>query len=223
MAQAPYNSVFRFQASEETAETALDEVFALYSGRDVTMAFVVHPSAQPGDLRERLVRRGLELAEAMPAMALDLTTFNPDQLPVPAGIAIGREAASDDSDWMEMVSERYGLDPSAGTYLESVFASGVNDGRRIYVARRDGVALSKVVAFPTDDVVGIYGVSTREAGRGLGLASLLMSAALRDARDEGCALATLQSTPMAHDLYRRLGFKDVGMFELWAAPDAVHL
>jgi hypothetical protein len=36
-------------------------------------------------------------------------------------------------------------------------------------------------------------------------------------------LAALQSTPMARTLYRRLGFRDVADFEVWATPDAMSL
>ncbi len=70
---------------------------------------------------------------------------------------------------------------------------------------------------------GVFGVVTTPEGRGQGLAGLLTVTALRAARDDGATLATLQSTPMARTLYRRLGFRDVADFEVWAAPDAMSL
>jgi hypothetical protein len=33
----------------------------------------------------------------------------------------------------------------------------------------------------------------------------------------------LHSTPMARSLYQRMGYEDVATFEIWAAPDSVHL
>jgi hypothetical protein len=33
----------------------------------------------------------------------------------------------------------------------------------------------------------------------------------------------LHSTPMAHSMHQRLGYRDVATFEIWARPDEVHL
>lgn len=33
----------------------------------------------------------------------------------------------------------------------------------------------------------------------------------------------LHSTPMARELYRRMGYRDVATFEMWAVPDTLHL
>ena len=74
-----------------------------------------------------------------------------------------------------------------------------------------------------DDVAGIYGVATTERGRGKGLASLLTNIALHATSDAGFGASVLHSTPMAHSMYQRWGYRDVATFELWARPNEVHL
>jgi hypothetical protein len=39
----------------------------------------------------------------------------------------------------------------------------------------------------------------------------------------GVERTVLHSTPMARSLYERMGYEDVATFEVWAAPDSVHL
>ncbi len=94
---------------------------------------------------------------------------------------------------------------------------------RWWMAKVDGVPASKVVLHVADGVAGIYGVATFEAGRGKGLATALTKHALSVARASGSELGVLHSTPMAQELYRSIGFRDVATFEVWAEPGRVYL
>jgi len=62
-------------------------------------------------------------------------------------------------------------------------------------------------------------VFTKPEARGRGLATAVLTAALRDARDRGARTATLQSTPMAESLYVRHGFRPVGRWQEWILND----
>ena len=55
------------------------------------------------------------------------------------------------------------------------------------------------------------------------MARLLCSMALDTARAAGVERMVLHSTPMARSLYQGMGYDDVVTFEVWAAPDSVHL
>ena len=93
----------------------------------------------------------------------------------------------------------------------------------MWIASHDGVPVSKLGIHMGNDVAGIYGVATTERGRGKGLATLLANVALHATADAGFRASVLHSTPMAHSMYRRLGYRDVATFELWARPNEVHL
>lgn len=71
-----------------------------------------------------------------------------------------------------------------------------------------GTAWSSV----SDGVVGVYGVSTVERARRRGYGEALTAAAIRARPD---LPAVLQSSPMGHPIYERMGFTQVGEFERW--------
>jgi GNAT superfamily N-acetyltransferase len=80
----------------------------------------------------------------------------------------------------------------------------------VLVARLDGDSVATALAFDSAGDCGIFNVSTLESARRRGLATTLTALHLRDAVARGCRTATLQSTPTAERVYRRLGFRDLG-------------
>ena len=75
----PYNSVLRFSADVDE-EVLIDRIFATYRKRGVQFAWVVHPSAVPTNLVDLLNARGLQEAEVVHGMWLDLNHL-PAQTP----------------------------------------------------------------------------------------------------------------------------------------------
>ena len=61
-------------------------------------------------------------------------------------------------------------------------------------------------------------VATRPDARRRGLATAVTATALGDARNRGVSTASLQATPMAEQLYTRLGFKPVSRLQEWLPP-----
>lgn len=84
-----------------------------------------------------------------------------------------------------------------------------------YLARLDGQAVGCVGVVDVGGDAGVYWVGTREAARGHGVASGLMRQALRDARERGCTTTSLQATGMGRPVYRRLGYRELGVIEMW--------
>ncbi len=220
--QPPYNSVLRFRGEgDEPLQAEVDEIWQRFRSRRVTGLFVVHPTSPP-ELRATLSASGLEQAELLPGMIRELD----DSLPAAPdidGVQIGEADEAAGADWVHLVTWRYGLESTHESYLRSLYADVIGKHSRLWLARVDGEPVSKVVLHVADGVAGIYGVATTEAGRGRGLASALTLHALHAARDAGATVSVLHSTPMAHGLYERLGYRDAADFEIWAEPDQVHL
>jgi predicted N-acetyltransferase YhbS len=223
----PYNGIWRFH--DEGDRPLRDQVQALLAPmveRGVNPIWVVHPTTEPG-IRDVLAAVGLGCAEEIYGMAADLADIAPPG-DVPEGVEVVELTLDDSHKWFELVSWRYGLGEEASEYLIEAYRSSLDERTRVWVAMVDGQAVSKVglhidhVANP-GGVAGIYGVATTESGRNRGLARLLCSTALAAARAAGVERTVLHSTPMARSLYQRMGYEDVATFEVWAAPDSVHL
>jgi GNAT superfamily N-acetyltransferase len=76
----------------------------------------------------------------------------------------------------------------------------------VYLARFQGVAAGSATAAYVEDTVGIYGVATRPAFRGRGVAGAMVSRILQDARSRS-KLAVLDCQPELAPLYGRSGFR----------------
>jgi ribosomal protein S18 acetylase RimI-like enzyme len=159
------------------------------------------------------------------------TVWVPDGAPAPAGrvedpsIAmpvLGLELADADLDDgeplavaappLEVVGAINDAAYAQGDVLRSLFAA-VRDapGLAAHGVRLDGEWACVLVTLRVEDDVAVHYVATPAAFRRRGLASRLVKAALRDARDAGAVTATLQASPDGLGVYERLGFRRVGM------------
>jgi GNAT superfamily N-acetyltransferase len=221
----PYNAVLHFCAVSDL-ERRIDAIFEHYRQRDVPFIWIVHPTAQPSDLGERLRARGLEEAEVCPGMAMDLSEVAEPAEP-PTRIEIHEAATSDTEDVLELVAWRWEVPKEVLPKLPGIaraFEVGVPGSPvRCWVARQDGLPVSKVILNLAAGAAGIYGVVTKPEARGLGLARILTLQALQAARDAGYNLGVLHSSPMAVRLYERVGFRAIAPFRIFAPPRAFHV
>jgi ribosomal protein S18 acetylase RimI-like enzyme len=93
-------------------------------------------------------------------------------------------------------------------------------GLSAWVMLQNNVAVAGTWSFLHERDCGIYTVGTMPGWRRRGLARRLVEHALADAQRRGARTASLQSTPMAQQLYRSLGFQPVGRYEEWALQAA---
>jgi len=219
--QPPYNTVLRFLDDHTSGlQAQVDEVVGHYQSRPVTLAWMVHPTSPPG-VRECLALRGLVTAEELFGMVAELATLDLEVAPA-EGVELLEATVDHSSDWVKMVDVRYGLDAVGSSFVRQLMEDNIGHARW-FMARVDGVPVSKAILHVSDGIAGIYGVATFDGGRGKGLATALTKHALGVARESGCELGLLHSTPMARELYRSIGFRDVATFEIWAEPDRVYL
>jgi ribosomal protein S18 acetylase RimI-like enzyme len=225
LAYAPYNSVMRFRYTERV-DDAIDAVLEPYARRNVPVMWVVHPSAQPLDLADRLVARGLVESEVVPGMVARLDDA-PALDPLQPGVVIEPVTRETGHEFLQLTTWRYALPDSATPTLQSILDvarfGAQGSATHGWVARFGGEVVSKVVLHVDNGVGGIYGVATKPEARGLGLARQLTISALDAARAMGVKVAVLHSTPMAKSLYEGLGFRTVADLVLYSTPDSLHL
>ena len=82
---------------------------------------------------------------------------------------------------------------------------------QMYVGRLDGRPVASNMLFIGAGVAGVFGVATLPEARGRGIGAAITLAAYADARDQGFHHGVLFGTELGAPVYRRIGFRDVGV------------
>ena len=224
----PYHVVMKFQATEHI-DQKIDKLVKQFNDRQVPFMWIVHPSASPQDLPNRLEARGLREVEIVTGMTRELTDL-PELPPLPENIEIREVIQPDDanqpddaSQLFEFAAWRWDVPEAYREQLEIIledFRFGQSGSKmHAWQAWRDGKPVAKTGMCVADKSAGIYAVVTRPEARRLGLARNLTFTALEKAQKLGKHLAVLHSTPMAESLYQSLGFEPVVKFRLFASGE----
>ena len=222
----PYNMVVRFHGSGRFGSERSTASLPAFAERNVPFVWMVHPTAAPADLGERLTRRGYAEVEELMGMIADI-----DDVPPPAAISSGGEIVEvtpehELATYSEFMAARWHVPPEARIHVQSILDMaklGVDGSpNRAWIAVRDGLALSKTVTHESPGVIGLYGTATREQARGLGLGREVCLHALAAARLRGHRTAILHATPMAISLYEKIGFRPVAPIKVFTAPGSFY-
>jgi ribosomal protein S18 acetylase RimI-like enzyme len=172
----------------------------------------------PANLREILLGGGWKYAGAEPGMAVELRALRNTE--VPDGITIREVTSAGDLEiWTGTLAQGFGEGPMEAAWAGEVFGRiGLTgeSGWRHYVAFKDGRSVATASVLTSCGVAGLYFVMTVPEQRRSGIGSAITVAALTSASPRGYRVGVLQASDMAKDLYRRLGFREVCRFELWA-------
>ncbi len=218
----PFNGVIKFQIQSE-ADQVISEIMERFRDRKAQFMWVYHPSSEPDDLQERLVKYGLKDVEPIPGMARTLDDL--EEVPrIPDGIDIRKvESDTDMSAFYQFAAWRWNVPEKHQAAYESIvkcFRFGEPDAKaHMWQAWQEGTPVAKAGMYITANSAGIYAVATRPEARRLGLARALTLTALHEARSLGSEVAVLHSTPMAEGLYRSIGFETVADFRLFASEE----
>jgi len=182
-----------------------------FESAGVAASWSTGPLRTPGDLSERLVDHGFEVAEDLPWMAADLdNTLEAGEAPTGLVIEEVRTLQLHDA-WVTAMVEgfesddgretldalgRHELERGEGSWVRFV---GLVDDRPVASA---GVSLAGGVA-------GIYNVATLPTMRARGFGTAMSRTAMRRARELGYGFAVLGSSDAGRGVYEGLGFRDV--------------
>ena len=204
----PYNAVVRTHLDGELADSTLDRVLARYRGRGVDFMWLVHPTATPSDLGERLIARGLHPVEHATGMSLELSEW------APVEPAVRVDEVTDEpglTTYGRLIMQYWEIPPheqALVTDLNRYWSRGRTRGHRFLAFSDDGVPLGKgyLSLEGPYGVAGIFGMSVLPEARGRGVGGAMTVAMLNRAKAAGCARTVLHSSERAVDLYRRTGF-----------------
>jgi hypothetical protein len=205
-----WNTVQRQRMRAEEIDEVLDEVRSLLRerGRDKTQ-WEVGSSAEPADLVDRLLERGLIRDKDPYAVALVLTQEPP---PPPPEIVARRVetleeyAAANAVQWeaFEMPADEV---EEARAKLPERWQETVNV---MHAAWLDGEIVAAGTAAPTEHGLLLYGGATLQRARGRGAYRAVLHARWEEAVRNGTPALITQGGSMSRRILERLGFERVG-------------
>lgn len=204
---SPDRSLFNSVAHErpDAIAAGLEEVRAAYRDAGVR-AWTVWVPEPDAATRELLDGRGHKLDGAPRMMVCDLASVPaPDtELQLRRGPEWGAVMAINDA--------AYGLEEGS---FERGFGSRPDPSIRAYGATHEGWLACVLATLLHEGDCFVHAVATLPEARGRGLAARLLQRALLDAREQGCATSSLQSSAAGAGVYTRLGYRDLGAVEMW--------
>jgi ribosomal protein S18 acetylase RimI-like enzyme len=166
-----------------------------------------------------LIERGLNHCTSLQAMIADLDVSRPGR-PNLGGYRM--QFVSKESDMDAFASAAfYGNEmPSDIWERFSGFIRNMDPTKHpqneLVVALKGEEPVGSGLMFRGKDDLGIYWISVVPTHRNRGLGSWLTHELLRVGKEEGYRQAVLQSSPIAANVYCRLGFREVGSFQVYS-------
>jgi GNAT superfamily N-acetyltransferase len=181
---------------------AIDQAHDWFSARDRRFCFLLREDADAPAV-ELLRARGRRIDHRLPALVMSPLLA---AAPAPDGLEVTEVRDRDElAVYAGIGGEEQGLSP---TLMRAIAETAYQtDGFTLLVGRRAGVPVATSLALVTGDTVGIYNVNVTLSARRRGLGTAMTWAAIERGRRAGCVRAFLESTPMSHRLYQRMGFQ----------------
>jgi GNAT superfamily N-acetyltransferase len=213
-----FNGMMSARMPGERADEVIEETRQACIQHQVSAMWWVGPEALPKDLGGRLEGHGFEPAGAVPGMAADLESLR-DAGRLADGAAV--ESVTDQEliqAWAATGWVASGFPAEeAGLFCEIEAQIGIDESRlrRRYAGYWNGKLVGTSVLVLDSGVAGIYAVSTLPEARGHGLGTELTLAPLREAREAGYRVGTLQASEMGYPIYHKIGFQEVCQFNIY--------
>jgi ribosomal protein S18 acetylase RimI-like enzyme len=209
------NRVMSADADTLPGSDVIDAVLAELA-RYVAVSWWIPPGPCQADLEARLAERGLVPDPALPevpGMIVELERLDgPERLP---GVEIEVASSGGAAHEAALVGAAgFGTSGSAVDEISAILqriGERPDGPARYFVARLKRRPVAVAIGVVDGDAVGIHSVTTLAEARGRGIGSAITLAALIDGRRRGARIGVLETSSMAHSMYRRLGFRDAGV------------
>lgn len=210
-----FNFISQARLQPDRASARIAEAISYFDGVERPFSWWVGLTDSPAGLGMLLENAGLRAAESETAMSVRLKELK-STAQRPSGLTIERvRSEAQLEEYAKLLSVLW--DPPDESVVEFYRrAAAVLFERgcpiRLYLGILDSKPVATAEVTLSNDAAGLYNISTSEAARGRGIGSAMTSVPLLEARDEGCDLGVLQAAATAVDLYRRLGFRELGRY-----------
>lgn len=205
----PFTGILRPYPPAAALPATVTSTMDFFHQQQARPSWIFSPQRCSPDLVAYLGQYHLTETANLPGMALNLSLLQPVDLPPFHVTSVtDRELLAR---WVGIYAESNGAPDWIATELLALF--GATDycsagPLRLYLGWQADQPVATAATFGHADSVGLYEVATLPAFRRQGIGTSITVQALNEARQQGYTLATLVSSSLAEQLYRKLGFTD---------------
>lgn len=228
MSGVPYfrlNGVIDAQISLQNAEETVKEIISSFKEKKLPFIWITGPSSTPVNLREYILDNELIFIIKPPGMAYNLNHLTEEKKEIPGLEIIKVENIKTIEAYMEV--GLIGLEWNKNTtwnFLKEVctrFYLKDDPKHSAFLAYFNGKPVAISRGFYGAGVIGLYRVATLEGARRKGIGTAISLAPLYEAKERGYEIATLISTDMGFNIYKKIGFNTICDFEVFGwSPDS---
>ncbi|WP_425448913.1 GNAT family N-acetyltransferase [Dethiothermospora halolimnae] len=186
---------------------------------DKPFSWWISPNSKPFDLKEHLIKRGMEVIDEYIGLALDLNKWEKLEIELPYLITEARNE-KDLREHVKVSEEIWGLDEESAKVAlkQRVQYFNLPSRRGNFIVALDnasGVGNGSYRYSQDGEVIYLTGSAVLPKYRKQGIYSSMVAYRLNMAKDKGCRLATVQARKgTSEPILRKMGFKEYGKYYL---------
>lgn len=208
-----FNYVLSAQFGDEEASAQIDEIIRLFKIKNLPFSWWVGPSDKPKNLKAILRSKGMKVKEQDVGMILKLEKFIPE---IESGLKFVRVADQETLKVFSDIIVAIGGHPKCYENIYRHIPAELleeNAPLQMYVAyEREKPAATGILVLD-GELAGLYYIATTPEKRGKGYGTAMTEHLLTLAKKKGYLLAGLEASHEGLNLYKRLGFEEVAVFE----------
>lgn len=216
--QEIFNVVMSCRLSRDSIHKSIDAVVRQFRERRLTLIWHVGKLTEPDNLGDYLAAQGYPHDYDLTAMAVDLDLLD-ERVDSSEGVSVRTVSSGEDCRrWVECLTRSWESPPEVSSWMhdnacfniELERERGLSLPRKMYLGLLAGRPTSAAMLFWSENLAGLQTVGTIRSGRGKGVGSAVVGAALADARARGFRYVVVLSTVEGVPLYRKVGFEAFG-------------
>ncbi len=212
------NLVVCTQSPAEDPDELVESALTHFRSMNIQkLSWLTRAGAQSMELNQSLLTNGLTFRKAFATeMAVDLSIL-PETLSTCPGLKIiPVESSQTLKQWIHVASIGFRIGEAHEQIWQNHFADVIlNPQYRTYLALLDDKPVGTSQLFLSQGTAGIYNVTVLPEARCQGIGSAITLAPLLEARKLGYQIGVLQASTRGYNVYRRLGFQDMGNLSLY--------
>ncbi|GAC1393957.1 MAG: hypothetical protein NVS4B11_15350 [Ktedonobacteraceae bacterium] len=203
------------------SDKKITETLEYFTVRNTPTHWAVSTATYPPDLVTRLQAHGFTKVGEDSNMAIELHSIN-ENIPSPLELAMKEVEDLETLKAYSAISTRgfHTSQDTAQSYYDCYVGNGFGTGKpwHHYLAWLNGTPVAVASLLLHAGIAGIYGVATLPEARKQGIGAALTLHCMREARALGYRIAVLAPSQMGLNMYRKIGFREVGMayYYLWS-------